>query len=915
MPLLVAVCCGVFAAVFAAPLQAAGAAPAAADFVYQFEKGSQRREFNLVVNVKSTSDDPAACILFCVEDKDNCYRVDFTKNSTRITKIEMGRETVIGNGAKVGLGKASHAVIKRRRMTITVALDGTVVAEAYDETFTRGQMGLGARRNTVAFEDFKLYECGEVHFSDDFMTTTAVEWKPATGSWTVLEASNPTLSANPFQYCGKSVAVPGALSLARKAGSGNWDDYSAKVSAKDSAGAFLGIAFYCVDSKNYHLFRWNGRKSDKPVKEIIRVRDGVETVLASADGGYIPGEWYDLRVDVQGTRAKAFVDDTLVGEVKVTQLVGGSVGLYTQSARGAEFDDVLVRGTGYDSFDDDFSAFCPGKWLELGGKWAVDSGKLTGTAAGSAKLVSGDDRWRNYIVTCDIFPPAAGAVGIAFYYQDELNHFLYRAQSNGTRELLRVYDGVKKVLASAEVPFSKNAERTAICIKDGVIRVGVDGRDVLEAFDPGLSEGRVGLCVENGAASFGRIDVHAPAAPEPVLSLPEAFAAEKSQEVYAADQRDWIPDDMIDTNGRKWWWHRANLFGSASVELDMSESKANNTSFELALSAGDSANMISGKATAGYTFTVWKAGAWQLAISRQGEQIKRTASVFKDDLWKIQFERDGRFLFGRLNGKLEIWAKDDAPLRGSRAGYSLVPPTPNKMKAEVYCPNLITYTFGRSPVDWRSAAGEWEVTSRWSCDPRWSWFSGEARSGPAIMWNKRSFEGDLAIEFCGAVKMDSRRGPEYSYARDMNLAINADGLDLTAGYSFIFGGWNNSLSCIARKDAIAAQPQDADKLKFDKSSSMHRQWWYFKAERRGARMRWFLDNRLVLEYTDPEPLNGSRVALWAYDVGIMVARVRIAAEKIGPMEPPDFPAKAATKTIYDSIQSVTKTVDEYIPSK
>ena len=68
-------------------------------------------------------------------------------------------------------------------------------------------------------------------------------------------------------------------------------------------------------------------------------------------------------------------------------------------------------------------------------------------------------------------------------------------------------------------------------------------------------------------------------------------------------------------------------------------------------------------------------------------------------------------------------------------------------------------------------------------------------------------------------------------------------------------------------------------------------------------------------YVDTEPIDGNRVALWAYDVGIMVARVRIAAENIGPMESPDFPANVSTKTIYESIPAVTKTVNEYVPSK
>jgi len=901
------------------PSSASAAPP---DFVYQLQDGPRSREFNIVARVKSTSDDPAACVLLCTENKDNCYRVDITKSGTKIVRVEMGRETVIGNGTKIGLDKSASLLIKRRRLTITVAIDGRKVTEAYDESFTRGKVGVGARKNSVAFDEFKVYECGESYFADDFMTTKAVAWEPATGTWSVLESSNPTLSANPFKYSGKAAPPAAALSLARKPGSANWDDYSVEVSAKDDAGAMVGLAFYCVDAKNYHLFRWNGKTSDKPVKEIVRVRDGAETVLASVPGGYLPGEWYSLRVDVQGITAKAFVDDNLIAEAKDPELIGGTVGLYSQAPRGTYFDDVLLRGIGAGAFEDDFGLLMPGKWLQLGGKWSAsagteaDTGKVTGTAPASAKLVGGDGRWRNYVVACEIHAPKSGAAGLAFYYQDELNHFLYRAEASGRRELIRVYDGVKKVLASAELPFAKDAESTAISNEDGLIRLSVNGAEVLDAFDAGLSEGRVGLYVEKGTASFGRISVQTPPPPEPILSLPEAFAAEKSQEIYAADQRDWIPDDLLDLNGRKWWWYRANLFGSSSVSLDLSDAKANNTSFELALSAEDSTTSGGGDPASGYRLTVWKAGAWQVAISRKGEQVKRAASVFKDDLWKIDFQRNGRYLFGRLNNKLEIWLRDDQPLRGSRAGYALVPPPAPKLKAEVYCPNLITYTFAKSPVEWRSAAGEWEVSNRWSCDDRWSWFSGEARNGPAIIWNKHSFSGDFSMEFCGAIKMDNKRGSEYSYARDMNLAIAADGLDVTSGYSFIFGGWNNALSCIARKDTIAMQPRKVDDAKFKQSANMHRQWWYFKVERRAGKMRWFLDNKLVTDaYIDPDPIDGARVALWAYDVGITVARVRIAAENIAPMESPDFPAKVSKKTIYESIPAVTKTVNEYIPSK
>jgi len=188
---------------------------------------------------------------------------------------------------------------------------------------------------------------------------------------------------------------------------------------------------------------------------------------------------------------------------------------------------------------------------------------------------------------------------------------------------------------------------------------------------------------------------------------------------------------------------------------------------------------------------------------------------------------------------------------------------------------------------------------RWSCDTSWKWFGGSARNGSAISWNKLSFNGDFSLEFCGAIQMDPNRGSGYSYARDMNATIAADGHDLTSGYSFIYGGWDNKLSCLVRGNQIVAKP-DTPCL-FSRNSSMHRKWWYFKIERFGSKLTWYIDNKKVLEYDDPEPLTGNRVALWAYDVGIMVPFVRIAAEEVGPAERFDFPRDTPPKTIYDFI--------------
>ena len=48
---------------------------------------------------------------------------------------------------------------------------------------------------------------------------------------------------------------------------------------------------------------------------------------------------------------------------------------------------------------------------------------------------------------------------------------------------------------------------------------------------------------------------------------------------------------------------------------------------------------------------------------------------------------------------------------------------------------------------------------------------------------------------------------------------------------------------------------------------------------------------------DPKPLAGDRIAIWTYDDGIMLARVRLSGEA-GGIESPDFVAAPVT-TMYD----------------
>jgi hypothetical protein len=145
------------------------------------------------------------------------------------------------------------------------------------------------------------------------------------------------------------------------------------------------------------------------------------------------------------------------------------------------------------------------------------------------------------------------------------------------------------------------------------------------------------------------------------------------------------------------------------------------------------------------------------------------------------------------------------------------------------------------------------------------------------------------------MKMDRERGGRYEYASDINITIGGDGRDLTSGYSFLFGGYQNRMTCILRGDRTVAQTQR--RIPID--GNIHRRWFHLKVARHGSRLLYWIDDELVLDYDDPDPLTGDQIALWTWNNGIMVAQVRITSPGNGEMEAPGRKVPPVPGCAYD----------------
>jgi hypothetical protein len=302
------------------------------------------------------------------------------------------------------------------------------------------------------------------------------------------------------------------------------------------------------------------------------------------------------------------------------------------------------------------------------------------------------------------------------------------------------------------------------------------------------------------------------------------------------------------------------------------------------LLAGDGTGADSGYAL--QVTSVPGSNAVQTVLLRRGQPVTPAAlvSLATPATCHITLRRTGHTLMASIDGKPVTAWTDSEPLNGRRAGYSVDAALVNFKNVHVTGGNMIDYAFLNAPTDWQVSSGTWDMASRWICTPGWSWYAGWSDRIAAV-WNKRSFEGDFAIEVFAASKMDSAKPPYYLHPRDLNITVCGDGRDLASGYSFIYGGWNNTATRILRGTQTVAESKD---ILLPPSASYHavahHKWFCLRVEKTGDTLSYYVDRKLALQYKDPNPLSGKRLALWTAGNGIMVARATIYDEKGGAVE-------------------------------
>ncbi|MEM7675714.1 MAG: hypothetical protein AAF449_06885 [Myxococcota bacterium] len=135
--------------------------------------------------------------------------------------------------------------------------------------------------------------------------------------------------------------------------------------------------------------------------------------------------------------------------------------------------------------------------------------------------------------------------------------------------------------------------------------------------------------------------------------------------------------------------------------------------------------------------------------------------------------------------------------------------------------------------NWFPTGGHWVIDNG-------AVFTTGANNAPLFL--ERSLPNDVVVQ----VDITSETS-----AVDAKIELMTDGRTHQSGYIFILGGWNNKLSAIARLDE-----HGRDRKTKGPTGVKGKKKYRWRIEKKGGELKWYIDGRLYMTYSDPRPLQG-----------------------------------------------------------
>ncbi len=751
-------------------------------------------------------------------------------------------------------------------------------------------------------------------FADAFMVaegdkTGLQSWEKLAGEWSLHAVTGrtvmaqdrgrlsrfPTQERSPNFYCLNGFGSHAVIA----AGESFYSHYSVRAAIQQGAGT-NGVAFMISDEGEACTFtaQQNARtgRLDFVLRSGCVAGERAGDFVAGVETELTPGQWYMLETRLTEDEVVCYVDDVPVIRASLPFPAGGRFGLYssTLEAHPARFDDVSAEtwsGT-------DFSL----------SREAPVGGSATFGIAGDPPAA----------ISMRAAPPAGRSLGL-FVGGDGEGGVVWRlvcetVDADGPRyrvSLVSESDG--------------NAETNDTWLSDTPVKTpgaGESAREfTLDATAPGLVEGRVDnvtvVLARTRVPPVGRAgyvtDIEPRRRRGGFLSHPSVTRSPspytdrfEKNKIFVADpfMRHWASSEgqwLTYTNGTA--WYKDDVLNRVSLSLPVLDG------LDLRLGATEAPLATNGLPVAdgvcdirvlcsSNTLSVFNSAATNATPLYTWNYKPAAMTEGKNELTAtnaVTLRFDGhRFAFSSATGAFFSCAVP-YPHTGRRMFFEKVPPH-YPAHVLVHREPVIDCLFDESLHDWTINGGTWEIINRFQCYPDWSHMDGENPESVAALWSKYDIAGDFCAMFiCGM----RHGGPWYDRVGDFNLTVLNNRSTPSEGYTLKVTDWdpNHSQrwsrlfrngSLMARTDVKAAPRRREGNVRtgyeplVEKGRDVHGAWYSIKFRRLGNRLEALFDNLPLLSVTDPEPLGSGGFGIWTYRSSMVVARVRVTAERISP---------------------------------
>ncbi len=627
---------------------------------------------------------------------------------------------------------------------------------------------------------------------------------------------------------------------------------------------------------------------------LSRVDNGQGKVLARVQKFYEAPTVAGSKMVVQwrtGKLAVLYGGRVLLQQENLGELAGSAA---LQASADIAFAEAQLQPTEPIYFADDFMRMNNSEahsWETAHGEWKINAAAnpirvanaFTYSGKGDAAIsLAGRWFWNDYTVSSAVRPMENGEVGLVVYYQDDKNYLLFKwlggvakGRFRGNeKQLWRVWNGQAALIASAPGGYrAKQWYRIAAGVENDVFTALIDDQIVLQTKTNLFGQGRAGLYENGGATVFDDVFIYghdnreATEKIQQILISPQ-FTKEESMSNWASVKSEW---KEVNKEGAQTFWHRGTFFGDHHVTAHISGLSPNGKAKLILNGDGESPGN-------GYSLEITRPDDkhFKAVLLRDGKPQKEAQLEVNKADYDLTLQRIGNEIRGSA-GDLQVVFQDKQPLNGRRVAFSAQNARIERENAHAEGAQVHDYTFYRAPTDWIANRGEWDISSRWLCTKDWAWYGGKS-DNLATLWNKREFAGDYTIDVFAACQMDNDNPPYYNHPRDMNITLGGDGDDPASGYSFIFGGWNNTATRILRGNKTVAETKEV-LLPMPYHGQAHHKWFHLRVEKKGDEFSYFIDGKLALTYRDKNPLPGKHIGLWTAGNGMMIARATIYYEK------------------------------------